>query len=156
MNNFWFYVALYLSGVLISAVAQMMLKKSSSKKATNNLFTYMAKHTPNLTQRLRQSENKIVKILRRNKGLLAEYLNPFTVAAYTIFIVATLLTIISYKEVPLSMAPILGASEYFFVAALSRVFLKEKISPKKLIGLCVIITGVLVYSAEKIVPGLAG
>lgn len=67
---------------------------------------------------------------------------------------ATFLTIFSYKEVPLSMAPILGASEYFFVAALSRIFLGEKLSGKKAVGLCVIVIGIVVYSAEKIFPGL--
>ena len=150
MNKFWIYAGLYLAGVFISAVAQMMLKKSSSQKAKNNLFTFMRKHMPNLTDKLRQSPNRLVAVLRRNKALLAEYLNPFTVFAYVVFVVATLLTIISYTEVPLSMAPILGASEYFFVAALSRAVLKEKISPQKAIGLCVIVIGVLVYSADKI------
>ncbi len=154
MNKFWFYVGLYLAGVFISAIAQMMLKKSSSKKATHNLFTFMEKHMPKLTKRFRESKNKLVIMARRNKNLLAEYLNPFTVTAYTVFIVATFLTIFSYKEVPLSMAPILGASEYFFVAALSRVFLGEKLSAKKAVGLCVIVIGIVVYSMEKIFPGL--
>ncbi len=156
MNKFWFYVGLYLAGVFISAIAQMMLKKSSSKKAKHNLFTFMAKHMPTLTEKLRQSKNKLVVMARHNKKLLAEYLNPFTILAYTIFIVATFLTIFSYKEVPLSMAPILGASEYFFVAALSRIFLGERLNTKKAIGLCVIVVGIVVYSAEKIFPSLLG
>ena len=54
------------------------------------------------------------------------------------------------------MAPILGATEYFFVAALSRIFLGEKLNTKKAIGLCVIVVGIVVYSAEKIFPGLLG
>lgn len=116
----------------------------------------MEKHMTGLNEKYRQSQNKLVVMLRHNEKLLAEYLNPFTVIAYTIFIVATFLTIFSYKEVPLSMAPILGASEYFFVAALSRIFLGEKLSAKKAIGLCVIVFGILVYSAEKILPGLFG
>ncbi len=157
MNNvFWFYCGLYLSGVFISAVAQMMLKKSSAKKATNNLFTFMAARMPKLTDKLRNSKNKLVVTARKHKKLLAEYLNPFTVIAYTIFIVATFLTIFSYKEVPLSMAPILGASEYFFVAALSRIFLKEKISLQKGIGLAVIVFGILVYSSETILAPFIG
>ncbi len=127
-----------------------MLKKSSSHKAHCNLFTFMAKHMPNVTDNLRQSPNRLVVILRRNQGLLAEYLNPLTILAYTVFVIATLLTIISYTEVPLSMAPILGASEYLFVAVLSRTLLGEKISLQKAIGLCVIIIGILIYSAEKI------
>lgn len=150
MNKFWIYVGLYLVGVFISAVAQIMLKKSSSQKAKHNLFTFMAEHMPKLTDKLRQSPNGLIAILRRNKGLLAEYLNPFTILAYVVFVVATLLTIISYTEVPLSMAPILGAMEYFFVAALSRAILGEKISLQKAIGLGIIVIGILVYSAEKI------
>ena len=150
MNKFWIYVGLYLVGVFISAVAQIMLKKSSSQKANRNLFTFMSKNMPTVTDKLRRSPNRLVVILRRNKGLLAEYLNPFTIFSYMVFVIATLLTIISYTEVPLSMAPILGASEYLFVAALSRAFLGEKIKLQKAIGLCVIIIGILVYSAEKI------
>ena len=154
MNNFWFYVGLYLAGVFISAVAQMMLKKSSTKKAKYNIFTLMNKYMPKLSDQLRQSQNSLIIVLRNNKDLIAEYLNPFTIFAYGVFIVATLLTIFSYAEVPLSMAPILGASEYFFVAALSRAVLGEKISTQKAIGLCVIVIGILVYSAEKILPSI--
>ena len=146
MNNFVFYCVLYVSGVFISAIAQLMLKKSASKKADNNIFSFIEAHFPRLSERLETSKSKAAIIVNKNKGLLIEYLNPFTITAYTIFIVATFLTIFSYKEVPLSMAPILGATEYFFVAALSRVFLKEKIGFKKLVGLLVIVMGILVYS----------
>ena len=154
MNKFWFYVGLYLAGVFISAVAQMMLKKSSTQKSKHSLFTFITKYLPSLADKLRQSPNPMVALLRHNKSLFEEYLNPFTFFSYIVFVIATLLTVISYKEVPLSMAPILGASEYFFVAALSRVVLGEKISLKKAIGLCVIVIGILVYSAEKILPPL--
>ena len=150
MNKFWFYVGLYLVGVFISAVAQIMLKKSSSNKSKCNVFTFLNKRMPKLADKLRRSSNGLIAMLRRNKGLLAEYLNPFTILAYLVFVLATLLTIVSYTEVPLSMAPILGAMEYFFVAALSRVILGEKISVQKAIGLSVIVIGILVYSAEKI------
>ena len=44
------------------------------------------------------------------------------------------------------MGPILGTTEYVFVALLSYLLLKEKISKKKLIGLIVIIFGVLIFS----------
>ena len=154
MNKFWFYVGLYLTGVFISAVAQMLLKKSSSTKAKYNIFTIVNAYMPKLANRLRHSSNKLVIIIKHNKDLITEYLNPFTIFAYSVFIVATLLTVLSYTEVPLSMAPILGASEYFFVAALSRAVLGEKISPQKALGLCVIVLGILVYSAEKILPAL--
>ena len=68
------------------------------------------------------------------------------ILAYTIFFLATLCTVFAYKYVPLSMGPILGATEYVFVALLSFFLLKEKIGKKKLAGLLVIIAGVIIFS----------
>ncbi len=107
------FTIIYLLGVFISAIAQVLLKKSAGKKY----------------------ENKI-----------KEYLNPFVIISYAIFFGATFCTIYAYKGVPLSFGPILAASEYVFVAVLSRIFLKEKINLKKFIGLSVIIAGIIVYS----------
>ena len=143
-----FHCGLYLTGVFISAIAQLMLKKSSSKKATVNIFTFMDAHMPKIADKVNNGKNTVFVMVRKYKNLLIEYLNPFTILSYVIFVVATLLTIFSYKVVPLSMAPILGASEYFFVAALSRIFMKEKINLKKLIGLGIIVVGIIVYSIE--------
>lgn len=147
-SKFIFHCALYLSGVFISAIAQLMLKKSSSKKATNNFFTFMNSHMPKLAEKYNNSKNGVCVLIRKHENLLIEYLNPFTITSYVIFVVATFLTIFSYKVVPLSMAPILGASEYFFVAALSKIFLKEKINLQKAIGLGVIVVGIIVYSIK--------
>lgn len=77
---------------------------------------------------------------------LKEYLNPYVIISYAIFFGATFCTIYAYKEVPLSLGPILAASEYFFVAVLSYLFLKEKISKKKMLGLSIIILGIIIYS----------
>ena len=75
-----------------------------------------------------------------------EYLNVRVIVAYGIFFCATLCSVFAFKYVPLSMGPILGATEYVLVAALSWVMLKEKVSRKKFIGLVMIITGVLIYT----------
>lgn len=77
---------------------------------------------------------------------LKEYLNPLVIIAYILFFGCTLITMYALKVVPLSMAPVLEASGYIFVAVLSRIFLKEKISRKKALGLGVIICGILVYA----------
>ena len=112
MNNVLIYSGIYILGVIISAFAQVLLKKSADIKR----------------------ENKI-----------KEYLNFKTIFAYGIFFGATLCTVFAYKYVPLSMGPILGTTEYIFVALLSLWLLKEKISKKKLIGLITIVIGVLVF-----------
>ena len=113
MNSKIIFSLIYLSGVFISAIAQIILKKSASK----------------------EYESKI-----------REYLNPYVIIAYAIFFGATFCTIYAYKGVPLSFGPILAASEYVFVAVLSKLFLKENINLKKFIGLSVIIAGIIIYS----------
>ena len=113
MNSKIIFSLIYLSGVFISAIAQIILKKSAGK----------------------EYESKI-----------REYLNPYVIIAYAIFFGATFCTIYAYKGVPLSFGPILAASEYVFVAVLSKLFLKENINLKKFIGLSVIIAGIIIYT----------
>ena len=146
MNREVFYYALFLVGVAISAFAQILLKKSASRKAEKNIFTFIDKRCPKISARINEGQKGIWALIRKHKKLLAEYLNPFTMFAYTTFIAATFLTIFSYKVVPLTVAPILGATEYFFIAALSRILLKEKVNLKKAAGLLIIVVGILVYS----------
>lgn len=113
MNKIILYSGIYIFGVIVSAFAQILLKKSADTTKDSKL---------------------------------AEYLNFKTIFAYGIFFGATLCTVIAYKYVPLSMGPILGTTEYIFVAILSYFFIKEKITLKKLIGLITIVIGVLVFS----------
>ena len=97
----------------MSAVAQILLKKSANKKYSSKI---------------------------------KEYLNPYVIISYSIFLGATFCTMYAYKGIPLSLGPVLAASEYVFVAVLSRLFIKEKISFKKLFGLSVIIVEIVIYS----------
>lgn len=91
---------------------------------------------------LKSSANK------KYDNTLREYLNPKVIIAYGMFFLATLITILAYKYVPLSMGGILEASGYIFVAILSFFFLHEKISKKKILGLGVILIGILVFNCK--------
>ena len=75
---------------------------------------------------------------------LAEYLNPMVIGAYGFFFGASLLAILGYRGVPLSLGPILAATGYKWVAVLGKMFLREKISKRKALGLLVIIAGIVV------------
>lgn len=112
MNKLLF-VVVYLLGVFVSAVAQIILKKSAVK----------------------EYESKI-----------KEYLNPYVIISYAIFFGATFCTIFAYSGIPLSLGPILAATEYIFIAVLSRFILKEKINLKKFMGLSIIVAGIIIYS----------
>ena len=81
---------------------------------------------------------------------LAEYLNPMVMGAYFVFFMASLLSVTGLKKVPLSLGPVLEATGYIWVAVLGKIFLGEKISKKKGLGLIIIIFGILLaaYAAQ--------
>lgn len=81
---------------------------------------------------------------RRYDYAVKEYLNPLVIIAYFLFLISTILTTLAYKYVPVSLGPVLEASGYIFVAVLSFLFLKEKISRRKFFGLMIILLGILI------------
>lgn len=113
MNEKILFSLIFIGGVFISSISQIILKKSAQI----------------------EYESKI-----------KEYLNPRVIFAYIIFFGATLCSVWAYKVIPLSLGPILESAGYIFVAFLSWLFLKEKITKQKMLGLSVIIIGIIVYS----------
>lgn len=89
---------------------------------------------------LKSSANK------RYEHWLKEYLNVKVIIAYGLFFVSSLLTVLAYKYVPLSMGSILEGSGYIFVTALGYFILEEKISRKKMLGLVVIVLGIVIFN----------
>ena len=81
---------------------------------------------------------------KKYASLIKEYLNPMVITAYIIFFSCTLIAMYSLKVVPLSAAPVLEASGFIFVAVLSRLFLKEHISKRKMLGLALIFIGIII------------
>ena len=77
---------------------------------------------------------------------IQEYLNPLVIFAYTLFIATTFLSIWAYKGIPLSMGPILEAASYIYITIFGVVIFKEKLNKKKILALCLILAGILVYS----------
>lgn len=73
-----------------------------------------------------------------------EYLNLYVILAYSIYGIVTIASIYALRCIPISYASALDSLGYVFVAVLGLVFLKEKISIKKFLGLVIIMTGVIV------------
>ena len=84
--------------------------------------------------------------MRSYDSTLAEYLNPFVITGYFIFFAATFCTMFAYKVVPLSLGPVLESTSYVYVTIFGVTFFKEKVSPRKLFALALIVVGILVYS----------
>ena len=78
-----------------------------------------------------------------------EYLNVGVIAAYAIFFLSSLLTVLAYRGVPLSMGPALEATGDLWVTILGRVILKERVNIRKIFGLAVIVFGVILSGISK-------
>lgn len=83
---------------------------------------------------------------KHHESVIKEYLNLRIIVAYGMFFVSSLITVLAYRGVPLSLGPVLEASGYIYVAILGEIFLKEKISRRKLAGLIIIILGIVLSS----------
>ena len=75
-----------------------------------------------------------------------EYANPLVIGAYAIFFVSTLVTVYAYREVPLSLGCVLEATSYLYVTAFGALIFKEKVTPKKLFALVLIVGGICVFA----------
>ena len=83
--------------------------------------------------------------LKKYDSIAKEYLNPFVIIAYGLFFSSTLITMFALKVVPLSMAPILEATGYFFIPVLSFIFLKEKLTKQQVVGTLIIVLGIVIF-----------
>lgn len=73
-----------------------------------------------------------------------DYLNPYVIGAYGLLFLSMTLTVFAYRGVDLKTGPVIEATSYIFIAILSAIFLKEKISNRKKIGLLIIVAGVII------------
>ena len=83
---------------------------------------------------------------------LREYLNPLVIIAYAMFFCSMLITMYCYKYVDVSAGPILESAGYIFVAVLGFIFLKEKFTVKKVIGMIVLMCGIALFSLGGYLP----
>lgn len=81
-----------------------------------------------------------------HKSHLQEYLNPLVIIAYILFVGTTLLSILAYRGIPLSMGPILEATSYIYITIFGVKIFKEKMNKGKAVALVLIICGIVVYS----------
>ena len=86
---------------------------------------------------------------KEHTSILKEYLNLRVILAYGMFFASTVITVVAYKHVPLSLGPVLESSGYVFVAILSYFVLKERLTKKQLLGMVLIVAGVLIVSFGK-------
>lgn len=86
--------------------------------------------------------------MKHYDSFLQEYLNPLVIFAYFLFFSTTLLGVVAYKGIPVSLGPVLETTSYFYVTFFGVTIFKEKLNKKKIFALVLIITGVLIYALQ--------
>ena len=84
--------------------------------------------------------------LKEHDSFIREYLNFPVIAAYAMFFGGTLLTMLAYKKLPLSMSPAFESSSYLFVTLFGVTIFKEKVGRRKLFALLLILAGILIFT----------
>lgn len=82
---------------------------------------------------------------RTHESLLKEYLNLYVIGGYGLLVVSMLLTIGAYRGLAYKNGPIIESLGYVLVMLLSGIFLKEKITARKIAGTALILVGILVF-----------
>lgn len=72
---------------------------------------------------------------------IKEYLNPQVIFAYLLFFGTTLISVIAYKVIPLSMGAVLETTSYLYITFFSVTIFKEKLNTQKILALLLIILG---------------
>lgn len=82
---------------------------------------------------------------RQYDSVIREYLNPWVILGYGMMVLSTLCVIYAYKGVEYKNGSIIESLGFLVVMVLSRIFLGEKITPKKILGNLIILTGIVVF-----------
>ena len=83
--------------------------------------------------------------MKKYASVIKEYLNPLVIGGYGILFLSMLLTIYAYSGIDYKNGPIIESFGNVIVLVLGYLFLKEKISVKKLIGIVFIMVGMAVF-----------
>ena len=83
---------------------------------------------------------------KQYKNPLFEYLNPLVIGGYGLFVLTTLLNVLAYRGIPLSLGPVLESTGYLYVTFFGVVLFGEKLTRKKILALALILMGIAVYA----------
>lgn len=78
-------------------------------------------------------------------SFIKEYLNLKVIVGYGLMVLSTILTIFAFKSLDYKNGPIIESIGYIMVMILSKIFLKEAITKKKVIGNSLIILGIVIF-----------
>lgn len=83
---------------------------------------------------------------RAEVGFLVPYLNWFTICAYCLLLLTTILVIIALRVIPLKLVYAISSLNFVVVVGLSWLFFKEEVSNRMHIGIGLIVIGIIVFN----------
>lgn len=84
--------------------------------------------------------------MKQHSSTIAEYLNWQVLLGYGLYFGCTLLTMLAYRGIPLSLGPVLETTSYLYITVFGITIFKEKFTSKKFKGLLCILLGIVLYS----------
>lgn len=121
------YMLILIISVTVASFAQILLKIGADKEHAAKTFNIAGK--------------SIVI-----SGKLREYLNVYVIFGYGLMFLSLLMTMISYRGFEnFANVPLLESLGYIVVMFLSRIFFKEHITIRKIVGMAFIMGGIFVY-----------
>ncbi|MCI0764204.1 EamA family transporter [Bacillus sp. TL12] len=86
--------------------------------------------------------------LQEYDSKLREYVNPYVIIGYSLFVINAGLNVIALKGLSLKQASALESLSYLIILVFGWYFLGEKITKRKVIGNIIIVIGVIVFSIQ--------
>ena len=81
-------------------------------------------------------------------GFLGDYLKLPILCAYTIFVLVTICSVLALREMDLKVFYALMGLNFVVVVIFSAIFLKEKVNPRVIGSVILIIFGVVVFNLD--------
>lgn len=83
--------------------------------------------------------------MKTYSSVVREYLNPLVIGGYGLLVLSMLLTIYAYTGMDYKNGPVIESLGNVFVLVLGCLFLKERITVRKLLGIACIMGGMAVF-----------
>jgi len=83
--------------------------------------------------------------MQKYQSFLREYVNPWVIGGYLLLFGSVFLTILGLRGLDYLNAPMVESLGYVLVPILSALFLKEKITKRKLVGIGCIVAGMIIF-----------
>ncbi len=74
------------------------------------------------------------------------YVNPYTLIAFSLYVLTTLLTVYTLKDIPLNLFYASTSLKFVLILILSKLVLRKKIDSSKAFAVLLILVGVMVFN----------